>query len=604
MYVEIYERLNQERMSWQTEEEVRLGWLYALRDTLHIIFQAERGRSDASYNQVIIEFKNTGLFHGSSTSPKFIEALDELTRYINAKAVSDGLAPQEYVGIAIDGESIAFAYIPTTGGDIAHGPIMPLSVTSVTMVFEMCKQSQRRALTADNLIADFGHGSEHGRSLMQALAEALFVYLESAETNKIKMLYMEWKSLYGQVATLSSAQVENIVQTIGFTYHGNTTDKLSKVLFVIHTFNSLLIKLLAAEIVSQITQLTAYSDFAQNALIATNDRLIDMLDCDIEHSQLYERTHIHGFVEEPLFSWYIDTCRDGNVTPAIVENIIVSIRGILMQLTLYRMQDLAHAQTNDVLKRFYQNIVPRALRKSLGEFYTPDWLVEVSLDKVNSPFENARFLDPTCGSGSFLLAIINRIRSETALPANQLLPKITNGVWGFDLNPLAVQTSRVNYLIAISDLLLEAPGIDIEIPVLLADAIYAPAPDPTGDNQIVNYVIGSNIANLTISLPTELAQNRTRLDEVFSVMERCIETDAAADDMLRTIVDESIIQEEDAAEWGIVLSATYERVLDLHRRQWNGIWFRIVRNYFWSATAGQFDFVIGNPPWVKIAGAL
>ena len=364
MYVEIYERLNQERMSWQTEEEVRLGWLYALRDTLHIIFQAERGRSDASYNQVIIEFKNTGLFHGSSTSPKFIEALDELTRYINAKAVSDGLAPQEYVGIAIDGESIAFAYIPTTGGDIAHGPIMPLSVTSVTMVFEMCKQSQRRALTADNLIADFGHGSEHGRSLMQALAEALFVYLESAETNKIKMLYMEWKSLYGQVATLSSAQVENIVQTIGFTYHGNTTDKLSKVLFVIHTFNSLLIKLLAAEIVSQITQLTAYSDFAQNALIATNDRLIDMLDCDIEHSQLYERTHIHGFVEEPLFSWYIDTCRDGNVTPAIVENIIVSIRGILMQLTLYRMQDLAHAQTNDVLKRFYQNIVPRALRKS------------------------------------------------------------------------------------------------------------------------------------------------------------------------------------------------------------------------------------------------
>lgn len=207
MYVEIYERLNRERLSWRTEEEVRLGWLYALRDTLHIIFHAERGRSDADYNQVVIEFKNKGLFHGSSTSPKFVEALDELTRYINAKATLECLAPQEYVGIAIDGESIAFAYIPAAGCDIIHGPIMPLSAASVTMVFEMCKQSRRRVLTADNLIEDFGHGSRHGRSLMQALAEALLVYLESAETNKIKMLYMEWKALYGQVATLSSVQV-------------------------------------------------------------------------------------------------------------------------------------------------------------------------------------------------------------------------------------------------------------------------------------------------------------------------------------------------------------------------------------------------------------
>lgn len=46
------------------------------------------------------------------------------------------------------------------------------------------------------------------------------------------------------------------------------------------------------------------------------------------------------------------------------------------------MEDLSHARTNDVLKQFYQNIVPQVLRKSLGEFYTPDWLVEVSLDKV------------------------------------------------------------------------------------------------------------------------------------------------------------------------------------------------------------------------------
>jgi hypothetical protein len=39
--------------------------------------------------------------------------------------------------------------------------------------------------------------------------------------------------------------------------------------------------------------------------------------------------------------------------------------------------------------------------------------------------------------------------------------------------------------------------------------------------------------------------------------------------------------------------------LNLHRQQWNGIWFRVVRNFFWSATAGHFDCIVGNPPWVR-----
>ena len=54
---------------------------------------------------------------------------------------------------------------------------------------------------------------------------------------------------------------------------------------------------------------------------------------------------------------------------------------------------------------------------------------------------------------------------------------------------------------------------DVEIPVLLADAVYSPAPHPDGDQKVVEY--------------------------------------------------------------------------------------SIVRNFFWSATAGQFDAIVGNPPWVR-----
>lgn len=598
MYTEQYNQLNRRRLEWQTEEEVRLGWLTELQNTLDITFHAERGRSDADYNQVIIEFKNVGLFHRNTNSPKFREAMGELSRYIPAKSRAEGISIQNYQGIAIDGESIAFAYIPGDGENIVSGPIMPLSPDSVQMVFESCRQSSRRALTATNLIEDFGHGSVVGRTLMQALSDSLVPYLDESENNKVKMLYQEWKALYGQVADLSSSQVEAIMRTIGFTYNSTAQDKLSRILFVIHTFDSIIIKLLAAEIVAHATELTAYTDFAQNSVSVDDERLIAILDGDIEHSQLYARANIHGFVEEPLFSWYIDACK---VTPRenAANRIIRALRDVLIRLSFYQMEDLSHAQTNDVLKRFYQNIVPQVLRKSLGEFYTPDWLVEVSLDKVEGQFDELKFLDPTCGSASFLLAIIKRIRESTTLTGVDLLQRITQNVWGFDLNPLAVQTARVNYLIAISDLISAVPGINIEIPILLADAIYSPAPDPSGDMSVVNYVIGSSVADLTITLPTELAQDRERLDKVFTIMGDCVEQNMEAAPMLNRLIDRRAISDEERSIWEAILSTTYERVLNLHRRNWNGIWFRIVRNYFWSSTAGEFDVIVGNPPWVR-----
>ena len=455
MYTEQYNQLNRQRVDWQTEEEVRLGWLTILQNTLAITFHAERGRSDADYNQVIIEFKNVGLFHGNQNSAKFQEALEELSRYIPAKAGIEGLDVRHYQGIAIDGESIAFVHISSENGQPIPGPIMPLSPDSVQMVFEACRQSCRRAVTATNLIEDFGHGSVAGGNLMQALATALMLYLDDPNNNKVKMLYQEWKALYGQVADLSSFQVEAIINSIGFTCTSTSTDKLSRILFVIHTFDSIIIKLLSAEIVSHLTELTSYSDFAQNAVSVSDYELISMLDLDIERSQLYTRANIHGFVEEPLFSWYIDACTS-NVYPDVVNDIVTSLKEVLVKLSLYQMEDLSHAQTNDVLKRFYQNIVPQVLRKSLGEFYTPDWLVDVTLDKVEGQFDELKFLDPTCGSASFLLAIIKRIRECSNLSAVDLLQRITQNVWGFDLNPLAVQTARVNYLIALSDLIAEA----------------------------------------------------------------------------------------------------------------------------------------------------
>ena len=77
-----------------------------------------------------------------------------------------------------------------------------------------------------------------------------------------------------------------------------------------------------------------------------------------------------------------------------------------------------------------------------------------------------RVLDPTCGSGSFLVEAIRRKREAAAgfnMTAESTVQMITESVWGFDLNPLAVQVSRTNFLMALADLLKDTPGQQITI---------------------------------------------------------------------------------------------------------------------------------------------
>ena len=45
-----------------------------------------------------------------------------------------------------------------------------------------------------------------------------------------------------------------------------------------------------------------------------------------------------------------------------------------------------------------------------GEVFTPSWLVEAMLDLVNDETQriDSRFLEPACGSGNFLVRVLQR----------------------------------------------------------------------------------------------------------------------------------------------------------------------------------------------------
>lgn len=581
---------------WRGEEEVRIAWVSALETATGFHFDAERSKKDSSYNHVIIEFKAPGAFNGAKSSPKFREATDKrLLPYIQREAKKTGVPEDDFIGIAIDGDYVCFAQVRAGVLETQH--LLEFSEYAVGLVVQAVLADTRRAVTASNLIEDFGHGAVNARSLMQVLSDALSEDLSSKGNSKLKMLFEEWRTLYGQVADMSVLQADAIDREIGFTWTGAKKYAMPGRLFVIHTYNSLLIKLLAAEIVSA-HGLTATTQPAQSmAAIANDADLIDVIAEDIERGSLFAQANIHGFVEEAIFGWYIDIGR--SLTYA--EPFATALRRVLAALSLYRTDRLTH--TCDILRDLYQGLIPGKLRQSLGEFYTPDWLVKFTVDKATKgPWLNQRALDPTCGSGAFLLEVLRRKKAEALVKgwdAAYTVQRLCSSVWGFDLNPLAVQTARVNFLMEIADLLRQASGISVEIPVLLADAIYSPSSHPAHGEDIVEYRIGSQVARLEILLPATLVKSRTRLDHVFQHMAESVEADQEYPEVASGLVAAKLVSTTEIEAWGAPLRHTYDQVLALHRMQWNGIWFRVVRNFFWSAAAKRFDCIVGNPPWVR-----
>lgn len=597
MFQQVFDAIQAKRnRPWSNEEEVRVAWIGALENGLGIHLDAERKRNDASYNNVIIEFKAPGFFNGSKDSLKFKEAVDDrLLKYIVRAARAQGLKQDEYIGIAIDGDHICFAQVVEDCIHTQH--LLPFTPEVVGLVLEAIEKSYRRAVIAENLIEDFGQGAQHGIALMQAMADALAAKLSLDGNNKIKMLFEEWRTLYGQVADLTVEQQIAIDTSLRFEWKGSPSCKMAARLFVIHSYNSLVIKLLAAEIVSAHGLTSRVGPAQEMAFLLNDESLLTSLENNIEKGQIFSEAGIKGFIEEAIFSWYLDVCQD-SVFKKLILN---ALRGVLGKLALYRTDRLE--RTRDVLRDFYQGLVPETLRKSLGEFYTPDWLVEHTLSSVKiDDWLSVRGLDPTCGSGSFIIEMIRRKRHAakiTGMTAQKTVEMLCDTVWGFDLNPLAVQTARVNYLMEIADLLRVCKGEQIEVPILLADAIYSPAQDPQNDEGVVSYQIGSQVARLNIRLPSTLAFERQRLDDVFEVMGESVEKDFEYEEAEARLIKFQLLSFNEAADWRKPLKETYDQILSLHRQDWNGIWFRIVRNFFWSATAGRFDLVCGNPPWVR-----
>lgn len=140
----------------------------------------------------------------------------------------------------------------------------------------------------------------------------------------------------------------------------------------------------------------------------------------------------------------------------------VVVRDILKRLNQFDFRKVGR----DILGDVYQEYLPPAERKRLGEFYTPIEVVRYILDAVGytpeSRLEDKPLLDPACGSGTFLVEAAKRLakRYDEKLKypyqpdnAKVIIEGIINNIHGLDINPFACHIAEMNLLFNIIDYL-------------------------------------------------------------------------------------------------------------------------------------------------------
>ena len=315
-----------------------------------------------------------------------------------------------------------------------------------------------------------------------------------------------------------------------------------------------------------------------------------------------------------VFEWFFLAIQDAALDNDIKQNLENSITIILQTLQSINVATLSF----DSFRVLYQNILPREIRRSLGEFYTNEEVVDQVLDAAGLNCEririlyerwkaghDVRILDPACGSGSFLVRLINRIFNCLGCKQD-IVDFIESVLYGVDINPFAAEMAKINVILSINDGLqatcrhavYAVQRINVFWGDSLATALEAKYPS-TGDRvlklRIPSLARFLESTNGEILLPPpDVTDPVETINEIVSYLMRNRRREDFIHDYLSNIPDDIRETYKDVLTslWNIIsliIASGNSRAIELLKSS-----LRILRHM------GQVDYIIGNPPWVRI----
>ncbi len=556
-------------------------------------FTVAKGRVDSVYDRVLIEYKNPsspgariGPGASSPGAKKVVEQIKQRFYDLRTK-YKDPL--NTLFGVGCDGKHFIFVRYYNDKWQVQD----PVEVNKhsterfLWALFNLGTKGKR--FEPDYLAGDFG--SAEG-SVASSGIKVLYHAICATDNPKALTFFNQWKILFGEVCGYDVDNPSDKIKKLADFYGVPVKNvKPAELLFSVHTYYALFMKLLAAQIMIHFHKLPGGSLVEKLVGAPTAAKLKSVLE-DLEQGGVFRHLGITNFLEGDLFAWYL---------PAWSQGIEDVIRALAMRLDQYNPGTLAEEpqETRDFLKKLYQQLFPKSVRHDLGEYYTPDWLAEHVLNEVGYVGDpDKRLLDPACGSGTFLVMAITRIRSwyeknreKCRYDEGELCKKILANVIGFDLNPLAVMAARTNYLIAIRDLVSHVDKV--EIPVYLCDSILTPS-------SYGGLFAGTTTAAKELKtsaakflIPTEIATNREDVAKYAEQLEFCVRNGYEPKEFVKRCQDEGLPVTAQSLHLDL-----YRELVKLDKANKNGVWARIIKNAFAPLFIGRVDYVAGNPPWV------
>ena len=577
-----------------------------LNPLAHAEYTLATGRADAVFNRLVIEYERPGTLTNNLTHRATERAVQQVKDYIVGLAKKQKHELQRIAGVVFDGHFLIF--VRYRAGDFVVDKPVPVTQEALERLLRwLARTASGIALTPENLNRDFSIEQLRTQNILRALTKGLKGAL--GRDRMVNNLFKQWQIFFSQSIDYSEAfggrklePLERWVRKAGLTI--NTPEEAERFFFALHTYFALLVKLLAWLALSRhmAVKLGAPS-FGE--LTNTDSETLSRRLQELESGGIFRAYGLTNLLEGDFFAWYLY---------AWDKPIEDAIRELLKRLDEYDPATLSiyPEESRDLFKKLYHYLLPREIRHNLGEYYTPDWLAQRLLTQVDSEFFtadphknerklsekllNLRWLDPACGSGTFLVLIIARmkwLRQELFVSETELLNAILRNVVGFDLNPLAVLTARVNYLLAIADLLPYCKG-EVTIPVYLADSVRTPV---MGETLFSERAYEFPTAVGTFSVPAVLC-TKEHFDRFCNILEDSVRAQINPDAFVSRVEKElNLPKLEQKAAYQT--KEVYKKILELHRQGMNGLWARLLKNNFAPLTVGKFDYIVGNPPWVN-----
>jgi hypothetical protein len=198
----------------------------------------------------------------------------------------------------------------------------------------------------------------------------LYDLLTDDPPRRTQVLFEQWSTQFSEACDYDQASKVNVAaHARAYGIKGSKADPF-RFFFWIHTYYAYLIKLLAVQIVHFYLMPKLGTDLRQ-AATKTSDEFRRYL-AAMEDGGIFRQLGINNLKEADLFGWYLDVWCDQMVE---APRDVIDVLGNYAVDTL----DIDPDSSRDLLKHLYLNLMPKAVRHNLGEYYTPDWLAERAL---------------------------------------------------------------------------------------------------------------------------------------------------------------------------------------------------------------------------------